>query len=355
MKVKLKTSEIGKAVKLCANAIDQRDPIRANIHFVAEDGEIHLSATNGQYSIEIICNGDIEEEGEAIVDGKMTYNVISKSSNDCILTSDEKSMTIKTSGRTKLPIIGHDIPMIDTVKGQSVAFDSAEFKTAINKISYAISEDESRVILTGAHIVTDGLTATITALDGFRLAQTVIPCEGDEIDIVVPSRILNAICDAITDDNIELITNGTKITVKSNNFTINAITLSGQYIDTARIIPTSFKTKALVKTVEIKDCVDSATVASGSNNLVRLNISNDNVSITSNSEVADFHGDVNAMIEGDDIVISFNLKYLIQALNHIDTEECQIMLNQPVSPAIIVPHAENTHDISLILPVRTFG
>ena len=360
MKVKVKSSEINKAMKLCANAIDPKDPIRSNINFVVEGENITLSATNGQYSIEVVAKGDIQEEGTAIVDGKMAYNVISKSTGDCLFTTDGKSMTIKTSGKTRLPNIDHDLPVIEAPNGEvnSVTFDSIEFKNAINKISYAIAEDESRVVLTGAHIVTkDGVVAEITALDGFRLAQTSLPCVGsmeNQIDIIVPAKILNAICDAVTDGDIELLTNGSKITVRGENFKINAITLSGTFIDTEKIIPTSFKTKVLVKTADIKNCADSATVASGTNNLVKLVIENDNVAIMSNSDVADFHGDVSALIEGDNIVISFNIKYLIQAFNHISTEECELLFNQSVSPAIIKPHEENNADISLLLPVRTF-
>ena len=354
MKVKIKTNEIGKAVKLCANAIDVKDPTRSNINFVAENDKVTVRATNSQYSIEVIAKGDVQEEGTAIVDGKMAYSAISKGSGECLLTADEKSLTIKTSGRTKLPNINHDLPLIEEVEGKKATFDAVEFKNAINKVSYAISEDESRIILTGAHIVADGMTATITALDGFRLAQTVISCDGEEIDIIVPSRILNAITDAITDGELTISSNGIKITAKGEGFTINATTLSGTYIDTERIIPTEFKTKVLVKTIDMKDCADSATVASGTNNLVKLVVSNDNIAVMSNSDVADFHGDVNAMIEGDDITISFNLKYLIHALNHIDSEECEFRFNQPTSPAIIVPHKENNSDLSLVLPVRTF-
>ena len=354
MKVKIKSNEIGKAVKLCANAIDVKDPTRSNISFVAEDNKMTLRATNSQYSIEVIAKGDVQEEGAAIVDGKMAYSAISKGSGECLLTADEKSLTIKTSGRTKLPNINHSLPLIEEVEGKKATFDAIEFKNAISKVSYAISEDESRVILTGAHIVTDGKVATITALDGFRLAQTVISCDGEEIDIIVPTRILNAICDAITDGKFDIVSNGIKITAKGEGFTINATTLSGTYIDTARIIPTEFKTKALVKTIDIKDCVDSATVASGANNLVKLVVQNDNIAIMSNSDVADFHGDVSAMIEGEDIIISFNIKYLIHALNHIDSEQCEFRFNQSTSPAVIVPHKENCDDLFLVLPVRTF-
>lgn len=355
MKTKLKVSDFSKAVKLCVNAIEPNDMLRSNMRFEAEGDKMRVKATNSSYSIEFVCPCNVLEEGTATVDGKMAYRVIAKASSECSIDSDDKNMTIKTSGRTKLPNIGKELPMIEKVTGKRVVFDSVEFKNAINKIAYAISEDQSRLILTGAHIVTNGQTGELTALDGFRLAQTIIPCDGDSIDIVVPYKILSAVCDAITDGDLVLEWNGIHISISGEGFSINAVILSGDYIDTARIIPTDFKTNVLVQTAEIKDCTDSATVASAMNNLVKLNINNDRIIISSNSESADFQGDMKAMVEGDGLIIAFNLKYLIQTLAHIDTEQCEIKLNSQTAPVIIVPHVDGRKDLHLILPVRLFG
>lgn len=356
MKTKIKVSEFSRLMKICFNAIDKKDTIRSNIMFEAENDELKIKATNAQYSVEVGCSADIDEEGVAIVDGSMAYSVISKASGDCVLSSDNKSMTIKTNGRTKLPNINRDLPMIDATEGKEIKFDASAFKNAYNKISYAISEDESRIILTGAHIVTHDSNAVFTSLDGFRLAETVVCCEGDDIDVVIPSRILDAVCDAITGETLIMRCDGHHISFIGEGFQINAISLSGDYIDTTRIIPTEFKTKVLVNTSELKDLLDSATVASGSSNLVKLDIKDDRITVKSNSEDADFTGDVNAMLNGDDIVIAFNLKYLLHAINHIDTEQCELCFNTSVSPVIVFPYKEGViPDKNLILPVRLFG
>ena len=355
MKAKLKINEISRAVKLCVNALNTRDTLMNNIQFEAEDGCLQMTSTNGTYSIAVSCPCEVEEEGSAIVDGKMAYNCIAKGVNDCIITSDDRSMTIKTIGRTKIPTIDHDIPTVKDVKGKEARFNAIAFKNAINCIGYAISEDQSRVVLTGAHIVSDGYKTTITALDGFRLSQTSITSEGEPIDIIVPSRVLFAICDAITDGELTITSNGSGISVVGDSFKINAVTLSGDYIDVSKILPTNFSTNVIVKTADIKACADSATVASGSSNLVKFQIGNDNVAVMSNANDADFLGNVNAMTEGNELTIAFNLKYIIQAFSHINTDECELRFNASVSPAVIVPHNGDTDDVHLILPVRTFG
>ena len=354
MKANLKVSEIARAVKLCVEAIDPKDIIRSNICFEAENDEMKVTATNGSYSIEIVCPCDVKEEGMATVDGKMAYSILAKASSECSFVSNDKSMQIITNGKTKLPNIGKGLPMIDKTDGKCVVVDSVEFRNAIGKIAYAISVDQSRLILTGAHIVSYGEKMTITSLDGFRLAQTKIASKGDAVDIVVPYKILLAICNAITDGELIIHSDGIHFTAECANFVINSVILSGNYIDTEKIIPTSFTTNVLVNTAKIKECIDSATVASSMSNLVKLMIQDDKILVSSNSEDAEFQGEIEAVKTGNDITIAFNLKYLIQTFAHIDTEQCELNMSSPVSPVIIVPHGTED-DLHLILPVRVFN
>ena len=354
MKSTIKANELTRALKLCVNATDPKDPVRSNIEFVAENDKITVAATNTQYYIRIECDSKVDEEGIAVVDGKMAYNVATKASGDCILSTNDNSMTIKTNGRTKLPNIDRRIPVLEHVEKNHVHCDAVAFKNAFSKVAYAISEDESRVILTGAHIVTNGNIMTFTALDGFRLTQTQIECGGESVDIVVPQRILSAICDSITDGELDIYTDGIHLSVNGDGFEINSVILSGQYIDTARIIPQSFNTNALVKTQDMRNLLNSATVASGASNLVKLIVSNDSITVTSNSEIADFNGECDALVEGEGLSIAFNLKYLAQAINHIDTEQCDICFTSPTSPCVLKCHNDVQNDFSLILPVRVF-
>lgn len=361
MNARTQINEISNAVKLCVKALDPRDNIMSNIMFEAEDNEMKMMAMNNSYSIIVSFPCDVQEYGCATVDGKMAYSVITKGVSTCTLTADERNMTIKTIGRTRLPNIDRELPLHKDVEGDIVKFDAVSFKNAISRIDYAISEDQSRIVLTGAHVVTDGISCTITSIDGFRLAQTTIPCNGDAIDIIIPSRILSAVCDAITDGEITLTTNGNGVSIVGNNFKINALLITGAYIDTKKIIPNTFTTNVLAKTIDIKRLVDLATVASGVSNLVKLVISSDKISIMANSNSADnsngadFYGDVDALVEGPELAISFNLKYLISLLNHINTEQCEVKFNSSVSPCVIVPHENMSNDINLVLPVRTFS
>ena len=359
MKAKVKSAELGKALKLCVSAIEPKDQIRSNIEFEADvdNSLLLLKATNNQYSISVVCSAEVSDDGVAVVDGKMAYNVVAKATGDCTLSSNGEVLAIKGSGTTKLTEIDNCLPMLSKTKGKTVKCDSVAFKNAINKIGYAISEDQSRIVLTGAHIVTKDNEMTITSLDGFRLAQTYIMCSGDDIDVIVASRTLNAICDAINGDELTLSVDGVHLSIQSSDFSIDSVLLSGDYIDTERIIPKEFTTNVLVNTSEFRRICDSATVASGSSNLVKIHIEDDKIVVRANSieNGADFDGETSALVDGSPLDIAFNLKYLIQSINHVETEQCEIHCTTSVSPAIFASHNDEKADIHLILPVRVFA
>lgn len=353
MKAKVKTNEIGKGLKACVNATELKDDLRKCIQFNAENGKLKISACNSSYSYSYSCDADVEEDGFAVVDGRTVYSVISKASDDCTFKTTGSSMIVKGCGKTTLPDIGREIPIAETNSGDHVVCDSVEFKNAVSKIIYAISEDQSKVILTGAHLVTDGQFATITALDGFRLAQTSFPCNGDVIDVVVPARTLADVCEPITSGSLDIYANSNRISFSFGDFYFNSLLLSGKYIDTEKLIPKEFKTKSLAKTQDIKNMIDLAMIASGKNNLVRLSFTGDKMYFAS-SDTAEFEGDIDALVDGDTLQIAFNLRYLSHAINHITTERCVIHMNTSVTPAVITPHTNDTvPDIHLLLPVRT--
>lgn len=60
-----------------------------------------------------------------------------------------------------------------------ITLTQENFKQIQRVCSPAASKDKNRPILNYIQLLSDGEKVTATALDGFVLAQTVVPCEGD--------------------------------------------------------------------------------------------------------------------------------------------------------------------------------
>ena len=88
------------------------------------------------------------------------------------------------------------------------------------------------------------------------------------------------------------------------------------------------------------------------NNLVKFEISDKVMVLSSKSEIGDIKENITISLKGNDLTIAFNARYFMEAFRTRSEEFVKIKFNSPASPGVIVP-AEDTDDfLYLILPVR---
>ena len=107
---------------------------------------------------------------------------------------------------------------------------------------------------------------------------------------------------------------------------------------------------------DLLDSIERASLLAkvGKNNLIKLELTENNMEITSKSEEGNVKEDVIISKEGNDLVIGFNSKYLIDALKVIDEEQITMLFNTSISPCLIRPVTGENFEY-LILPVRITG
>ena len=86
---------------------------------------------------------------------------------------------------------------------------------------------------------------------------------------------------------------------------------------------------------------------------MKLNVTENAITIMSNSEQADFDAEVNCCTTGGDLTIAFNHKYLMETINSIIPNEITLKFNSTISPCIL--QGKDSKGLRLILPVRTAG
>lgn len=130
----------------------------------------------------------------------------------------------------------------------------------------------------------------------------------------------------------------------------------GEYINYRQILPTSWLTRVTVKRRELQDAIERASLMAkeGKNNLIRMKATQDNLKITSMSELGDVLEDLDAHLEGEDIEIAFNARYISDVIKNVDEECCTLCMNTNVSPCVISP-LEGDSYLYLVLPVRVYN
>lgn len=361
--------QLSRAINTVSKAVTARTtiPILKGILIkVTKDGILSLSASDLDLSIEKKISVHVEEEGSVVVLSKLFGDIIRKLPNENIKIEkiEENNINIKCSS-SEFTIVGlppDEFPNIGEIESNyRILLSKDIFKEMIKKTVFAASIDESKGIIVGALIEIEENSINMVALDGFRMAvarEKIINKEAKKI--IVSAKILNEINKIISEseegENIELILDNKKAVILLESTKIVLRLLDGEFIKYRDITPKEFKTNVVLNKTDFTESVERASLLAkeGKNNLIKLDIHENNMIITSKSEEGNVKENVIISKDGDNLEIGFNSKYLLDALKAINTEEIKIELNTSISPCLIKPIEGNEYEY-LILPVRLTG
>lgn len=351
MKIKVNSTELNRMMKIIRTCMDNKNITRSNIQITHADGRLQIRATNGTFAGSVYTALPGGDGDSFCIDGSMFAKVIGLCNGEVEISTDDKSCTVKGTGRTRIPIMCVKIPEIMPITGASVEIKADDFKYCYGRVSYAIATDISRLMLTGVYMEKTGNRMQFTALDGFQLAIESMECSGDDINMIVPGGFMEWISGSLASgEKLKLTTNGTRIMAETESMTLCCGLLAGQYADYKRLLPETFQTEIMVKTDKILNAVKSEMIVSTKNSLLKMNVSDEKITVSGNSVDADYEADLPCEMRGEPLDIAFNDKYLMNMLSAIDTEEVLIKFNSPVSPVII--QGKERDGIHLCLPVR---
>lgn len=353
MNIKVHGADLNAAMRVIKKCINPKDQKLSSVEIGHGTEGITLRGTNGNFAASVIIPLMCEEFDSFCVDGSTLASIVATKNVDLDLTADGQALVIRGAGRTRIPILKTRVPELDMVQGKRVTVQAGTFARMCEQIKHAIAVDQTRIVLTGAFVEADGTRMTMTALDGFRLAREVAGCGGDEVSMLIPGGFLALVASSVGDEEqLELITDGKAVMVRSPFVTLKCGLLSGEYVDVTKVVPTTFGTECLVKRLDVLDALKNAGAIINTEKLVKLVISGHTMKLSGNSEMADYEAEIDCDCQGNDALnIAFNSEYLRDALSTIETDEVVMKFNGAMSPVIVTRRdGEGTR---LVLPVRT--
>lgn len=346
-----------------ACAVKTITPILECIKIKAENDGLELTAYDGEISIQKKMKAEIFEEGEVCVNGKTFADFVGKiSSFEVVISTDEKGMVIRYGdSETYIQTLSADeFPRMNERNVEDKPYfetKESDLKTLISKVVFCSATDESRPILKGCLLEAKEGKLFATALDGFRMACSY--CDLSEstgdMKLVCPARTLTEISRMLEgDEGLKIYAEKNILSVEVKDTIITSRLYNGEFVRKENIFPVAFTTNVQVKKNEIVQAIERAFVLirGDKNNLVTFEIKNEKIIITANSELGKVEETVLCELDGKELKIAMNGKYILDAVKALDEENITLSFNSPVSPFTL----ENVEDKKcqyLILPVRT--
>ena len=364
MKIICEKNNLLKAVNTVMKAVSSKTtmPILECILIDASADEIKFTANDMELGIETKVEGKIEEKGIVALEARLFSEIIRKlPENDVTITADEKLNTLITCEKAKFSIMGRDgedFPYLPFVERDSrISISQFTLKEIIRQTIFSIAQNESNKMMTGELFEINQDQLRVVSLDGHRISIRKIELKEayGEKKIIVPGKTLTEVSKILsggTEDVVDIYFTENHIVFEFDNTVVVSRLIEGNYFRVDQMLSNDYNTKVTINKKELLDCIDRATlmVKEGDKKPIILNIADQVMELKITSQIGSMDEKIDIELEGSDIKIGFNPKFLIDALRVIDEETVDIYYMNPKAPCFI--RDENESYIYLILPVN---
>ncbi len=384
MEIICKQGELNNAIQLVNKAVASRPthPILSNVLVTADEvtNKISLTGFDLNLGIQTSFDATVSQSGAITIPSKLLSEIVSKlpnespvslsvedSSDNILLKSDRGSFNLKGIPSDDYP----KLPFVES--GTSLEIDPSLFLKALKMTIFSSSNDESKQLLTGVNFKFKKTILESAATDGHRLA-VILNNDEDlnlkdfnddlsdndvDLSVTIPTKSLREIEKLVSfkshEKSIKLFYDKGQVVFISSNQIITTRTLEGTYPNYSQLIPDSFsKIFKFNKNSFIESLERIAVLADQQSSVVKINLKDDN--LASISADAQDIGNAEELLpvnfSGDNLEIAFNVKYLLEGLKVIASENVLLKCNLPTTPAVLVPDDNITSFTYLVMPVQ---
>ena len=367
MEFTVKKDDLLKGIRIVeqATALKGLQPVLANILIESSsEASLKFSATDLDLTIMTEVPAQVNEDGKITLPAKKLSDIVSKLTEDFIeFKIEDNSANIKCKN-TKFSLIGisaNEFPQIQEInldEETAINIDIATLNRGIKQVEFAAAGYESNNLLSGVVFSISENVLEMASTDGNRLARVreEIKTKTGEGQMIIPSKTLQEfvkISSFLSDENVKLYIDRTKLIIKSENTTIISRLMEGQYPKYNQLIPKESPKDAVIKLADLVSALERvAIMVNEKTNIVKFVFADNKLVLSADTPDSGASEDeIDIKYEFEELKIAFNYKYVLDAIRNMNAKSIKIGLNTPLSATIIKPDSEDDY-ISLIMPVQ---
>ena len=372
MELTIKRQILNEKLNIVSKALSTKSiiPVLTGIKFDLKEEGLFLTTSNDDIAIETYIDKKnikkIEETGSIIIPGIYFLSIIRKIEDNYISMSTDGLNIIISTARGEYTLNGMNSTEFPNIKfnelDKPIRISSQIMKNIINQTVFAVSNQESRPVLTGINFHLKDNILECTATDSYRLARKIVELDETHTNsnIVIPGKnllALNQLIGESEEENLELHIFSNNILIKKDDLLFQSRLLNDNYPDTDKLIPTNFEVTITTNLMDFYYAIDRVSLLTDEKDkhLVKMNLKDKILTLSSiSTEIGKMEETMDIEKDTDvDMVIAYSAKYMLEALKTIKSEKIEIKLNSEIKP-IIIKGTEDDSLVQLVLPIKTF-
>ena len=225
-------------------------------------------------------------------------------------------------------------------------------------VYYSASVSDIKPEIGSIYIYPEDDILVFVATDSFRLAEKKIKIKQElKFDgILIPLKNTLEIIrlfDGVTDD-IKITLQKNQISLTTNNIYLTSRVVDGIFPDYKQIIPKEAKTQAVVLKQDFIGALKVANIFSDKFNQLMLTIKPKEKIFeieTKNSDIGENNSKISGALSGEEIIVNFNYKYILDCFQSITQDSLSLELNSSSRPMVIRGVGDSSF-MYLIMPMN---
>jgi len=370
MQFVIKRDVLLKSLTLVQGIIEKKNtlPILSNVLLNVTNGKLAIIATD----LDLVFYDElsavkISTEGSTTTSATILYDILRKISGNSDIKFDLKNenklnLVTDNSDFNLLCLPVDNFPnFTDEFETGEISFNASKVLSLLNKTKIAISNDDTRHYLNGIYLhlteSQDRTYLTGVATDSHRLSSSSIEIDKGKTfhSIILPKKTVFQLCNLLIDTNEKVLiqTSENKIQFKIGKIKLTSKVIDGKFPDYKKVVPTGNDKSLTVLSSDFVQAIERViTVSLDRKEGVKLNLGKNNIKFSVNSTNS---GEGNEVIKsnftGEEMIVSFNSKYLTDIASEVEDKNLKINLKDPVSP-VLIEDISDKNSYYVVMPMK---
>ncbi len=366
MEIRIPREALHKGLSKVQGVADARapQPILANVLLEAsDDGTLVLTATDFEIAVKATLEAEVVKAGRLSLNARRLYDIVRELPEETVhLVAQQEHWAGLTCGRASFKLAGMPAeeypPLPSYDAAQAMKLPPGVVGDMVAKTLYSVSTDESRLVLNGVLLNLEEKTLEMVATDGHRLAQIFgdgLEKVSEPMQVVIPRKALHELTRLLEPEieTLEIVLQENHVVFLLPQVVLIGRLIEGQFPNYEQIIPPKSEVVMTLGRQEfIQGLKRVSLMASDKSRMVKLTLASGSLALASeDTEIGTAHEELSAEYDGEEFLIGLNSRYLLDALNAMETEEVAIGLTDPLAPGLIEP-VDGGRYKCVIMPMR---
>jgi DNA polymerase-3 subunit beta len=319
-------------------------PILSGVLIETTESGLSLSSFDYEVSARTEIDAEVLEPGRVLVSGRLLADIANRLPSAPVEVTTQDNRVVVSGGSARFTLLSMPVaeyPSLPVVGEPTGVIPAGTFSGAIAQVVVAASRDDVTPVITGVQLDAGDSAIALTATDRYRVAIRSLEWHTEQTEgttALVPARTLQEVgrTFASSGDVTISITRGTDrelIGFSADRRTVTSLLIKGNFPPVRRLFPDVIEHFAVVGKDELVEATRRVQLVLEREAALRFSFSAEGLALeAAGSEQAQASEQLDAVLTGDDVVVSLKPQFLLDGLSGVHTEFVRISFTKTENP-----------------------